>query len=159
MQNSDGWGLSSEIIPTSGHPLVYAESPEVPGQPTVLVYGHYDVQPADPLELWISPPFEPTRRDGNLFARGATDDKGQVLTHIKSAQAWLDVHGRLPVRLKFLIEGEEEVGSQALEAYIAAARRPAWPATAWSSATAASSAATFPPSPTACGASPTTRSA
>ena len=113
-------GLSSEIIPTNGHPLVYAESPEVPGAPTVLVYGHYDVQPADPLELWTSPPFEPTRRDGNLFARGATDDKGQVLTHITSAQAWLEVHGRLPVRLKFLIEGEEEVGSQALEAYIAA---------------------------------------
>ncbi len=113
-------GFSSEIIPTNGHPLVYAESPEVPGAPTVLVYGHYDVQPADPLELWISPPFEPTERDGNLFARGATDDKGQVLTHIQSAQAWLDVHGRLPVRLKFLIEGEEEVGSEGVEAYLAA---------------------------------------
>ena len=113
-------GLSSEIIPTSGHPLIYAQSPEVPGAPTVLVYGHYDVQPADPLELWISPPFEPTQRDGNLFARGATDDKGQVLTHIESAQAWLEVHGRLPVQLKFLIEGEEEVGSQGVEAYLAA---------------------------------------
>ena len=111
-------GLASEIIPTSGHPLVYAESAVVPGAPTVLVYGHYDVQPADPLELWTSPPFEPTRRDGNLFARGATDDKGQVLTHVNSAQAWLDVHGRLPVRLKFLIEGEEEVGGQALEEYL-----------------------------------------
>ena len=114
-------GFASELIPTNGHPLVYAESAEVPGAPTVLVYGHYDVQPADPLDLWISPPFEPTERDGNLFARGATDDKGQVLTHIESAQAWLDVHGRLPVRLKFLIEGEEEVGSQALEEYIATA--------------------------------------
>ena len=114
-------GFASEIIPTSGHPLIYAESPEVPGAPTALVYGHYDVQPADPLELWVSPPFEPTERDGNLFARGATDDKGQVLTHIESAQAWLDVHGRLPVRLKYLIEGEEEVGSRALEAYIAGA--------------------------------------
>ncbi|MGO9114633.1 MAG: dipeptidase [Thermoguttaceae bacterium] len=113
-------GLSSEIIPTNGHPLIYARSPEVPGAATVLVYGHYDVQPADPLELWISPPFEPTRRGGNLFARGATDDKGQVLTHINSARAWLDVHGRLPVRLKFLIEGEEEVGSRALEAFVAA---------------------------------------
>jgi len=113
-------GLSSEIIPTSGHPLVYAQSPAVPGAPTVLVYGHYDVQPADPLELWTSPPFEPTRRDGNLFARGASDDKGQVLTHIHSAQAWLEVHGRLPVQLKFLLEGEEEVGSQGVEAYLAA---------------------------------------
>ncbi len=112
-------GLTSEVIPTKGHPLVYAESPEVPGAPTVLVYGHYDVQPADPLELWTSPPFEPTKRDGNLFARGATDDKGQVLTHIHSARAWLDVHGRLPVRLKFLIEGEEEVGSEALEGFVA----------------------------------------
>ena len=121
MRNSERWGLSSEIIPTSGHPLIYAESPEVPGAPTVLVYGHYDVQPADPLELWISPPFEPTERDGNLFARGATDDKGQVLTHIASAQAWLEVHGRLPVRLKYLIEGEEEVGSQGVEEYLAAA--------------------------------------
>ncbi len=113
-------GLASEIIPTNGHPLVYAESAAVAGQPTVLVYGHYDVQPADPLDLWVSPPFEPTRRDGNLFARGATDDKGQVLTHIQSAQAWLEVRGRLPVQLKFLIEGEEEVGSQGVEAYIAA---------------------------------------
>jgi acetylornithine deacetylase/succinyl-diaminopimelate desuccinylase-like protein len=112
-------GFASEIIPTSGHPLVYAESAAVPGAPTVLVYGHYDVQPADPLELWITPPFEPTERDGNLFARGATDDKGQALTHIFSAQSWLEVHGRLPVQLKFLIEGEEEVGSQGLEAYLA----------------------------------------
>ena len=112
-------GLTSEIIPTNGHPLIYAESPEVAGAPTVLVYGHYDVQPADPLELWTSPPFEPTERDGNLFARGATDDKGQVLTHIHSAKAWLDVHGRLPVRLKYLIEGEEEVGSQAIEEFLA----------------------------------------
>jgi len=111
-------GLASEIIPTSGHPLVYAQSPEVPGAPTVLVYGHYDVQPADPLELWTSPPFEPTRRDGNLFARGATDDKGQALTHINSTQAWLAVHGSLPVQLKFLIEGEEEIGGQAVEEYL-----------------------------------------
>lgn len=113
-------GLAVETIPTSGHPLVYAESPEVPGAPTVLVYGHYDVQPPDPLGEWITPPFVPTRRDGNIYARGATDDKGQMLTHIKSAQAWLDVRGKLPVRLKFLIEGEEEVGSRGLNAYLPA---------------------------------------
>jgi succinyl-diaminopimelate desuccinylase len=112
-------GFLTETIPTSGHPLVYAESPAVPGAPVVLIYGHYDVQPADPLDLWLSPPFEPTRRDGNVVARGATDDKGQVLTHIESAQAWLDVHGRLPIQLKYLIEGEEEVGSKGLEAYLA----------------------------------------
>jgi len=111
-------GLAVETIPTSGHPLVYAESPEVPGAPTVLVYGHYDVQPPDPLGEWISPPFEPTRRNGNVYARGATDDKGQMLTHIKSAQAWLAVRGRLPIRLKFLIEGEEEVGSRGLNDYL-----------------------------------------
>jgi succinyl-diaminopimelate desuccinylase len=111
-------GLMPEIIPTAGHPLVYAESPPVPGVPTVLVYGHYDVQPPDPLDLWISPPFEPSRRGGNLFARGATDDKGQMLTHVKSAEAWLRTEGRLPVQLKFLIEGEEEVGSHGLEQFL-----------------------------------------
>ena len=117
--SSAAWGWPTEIIPTAGHPLVYAESPPVPGAPTVLVYGHYDVQPPDPLDLWISPPFEPTRREGNLYARGATDDKGQMLTHVKSAEAWIRTEGRLPVHLKFIIEGEEEVGSQALEQFIA----------------------------------------
>ena len=111
-------GLATQVVPTSGHPLVYAESPAVAGAPTVLVYGHYDVQPADPLELWTSPPFEPTRRQGNLVARGATDDKGQVLTHIKSAEAWKEVEGRWPVQLKFLVEGEEEVGSRGIEEFI-----------------------------------------
>ena len=113
-----GLGFATELIPTAGHPLVYAESPPTPGLPTVLVYGHYDVQPADPLELWISPPFEPTRRDGNLYARGATDDKGQMLTHILSAEAWQKVRGPLPINLKYLIEGEEEVGSYNLEQFI-----------------------------------------
>src|ERR1700691_1007371 len=94
-----GLGLATEIIETPGHPIVYAESAAVPGAPTVLVYGHYDVQPPDPLGLWISPPFEPTRRNGNLYARGATDDKGQMLTHLKSTQAWLKTSGRLPVHL------------------------------------------------------------
>ena len=107
-------GLKAELIETAGHPLVYAESPAVPGTPTVLVYGHYDVQPPDPLDEWISPPFEPTRRDGNIYARGATDDKGQMLTHVKSAEAWLKTERKLPVQLKFLIEGEEEVGSENL---------------------------------------------
>ena len=111
-------GLSAECVETSGHPLVYAESARQPGLPTALVYGHYDVQPVVPLELWASPPFEPTRRDGNLYARGATDDKGQFLTHIFGAEAWLATQGRLPVNLKFLIEGEEEVGSSCLEEYL-----------------------------------------
>lgn len=113
-------GLSAEVIPTSGHPLVYAESPPVPGAPAVLVYCHYDVQPADPLGLWTSGPFEPVVRDGNLYARGATDDKGQLFTHVKSVEAWLATERRLPVQLKFLIEGEEEVGSAALEPFIVA---------------------------------------
>jgi acetylornithine deacetylase/succinyl-diaminopimelate desuccinylase-like protein len=111
--------FSAEVIPTSGHPLVFAQSPIIPGAKTVLVYGHYDVQPVDPLNKWITPPFEPTRRNGNLFARGATDDKGQVLTHVKSAEAWIKTAGKLPLNLKFLIEGEEEVGSSALEHFIA----------------------------------------
>ncbi|MCU0958490.1 MAG: dipeptidase [Pirellulaceae bacterium] len=107
-----GLGLATELIDTSGNPVVYAQSAPVAGAPVVLVYGHYDVQPPDPLGEWISPPFEPTRRNGNLYARGATDDKGQMLTHIKSAEAWIRTVGRLPVQLKFLIEGEEEVGSR-----------------------------------------------
>ena len=114
-----GLGLATEVIPTVGHPLVLAESPSIEGAPTILVYGHYDVQPAEPSDLWLSPPFEPTRRDGNLYARGATDDKGQVLTHVYSVEAWLATQGRLPVNLKFLIEGEEEVGSQGLSAFLA----------------------------------------
>jgi len=112
-------GFQAELIPTSGHPLVYAESPPQAGAPTVLVYGHYDVQPPEPLEKWISPPFEPARRNGNIFARGATDDKGQMFTHIKSAEAWIAAEGRLPLNLKYIIEGEEEVGSQGLEEYLA----------------------------------------
>jgi succinyl-diaminopimelate desuccinylase len=111
-------GLAAEVVETAGPPLVYAESAPVPGAPTVLVYGHYDVQPADPLEAWLTPPFEPTRRDGNVFARGATDDKGQLLTHVKSVEAWLAARGPLPLQIKFLIEGEEEIGSENLERYL-----------------------------------------
>lgn len=113
-----GLGFSTNLVETAGHPVVYAESPAVPDAPTVLVYGHYDVQPPDPLTEWISPPFEPTRRNGNLYARGATDDKGQMLTHVKSAQAWIKTAGKLPINLKYLIEGEEEVGSAHLEQFI-----------------------------------------
>jgi len=111
-------GLASEVIETDGNPLVYAESPPVPGAPTVLVYGHYDVQPADPLDQWTSPPFEPTVRDGNLYARGATDDKGQMLPHVNSVQAWIETAGQLPLQVKFLIEGEEEVGSESLNKFL-----------------------------------------
>ncbi len=114
-----GMGLETKLLDTIGNPVVYAESAPVPGAPVVLVYGHYDVQPPDPLEEWLSPPFEPTRRNGNLYARGATDDKGQMLTHIKSAEAWMKTVGKLPVQLKFVIEGEEEVGSEGLEDLIA----------------------------------------
>lgn len=112
-------GLQSELIETPGHPIVYAESPPVAGAPVALVYGHYDVQPPDPLEEWISPPFEPTIRDGNVYARGATDDKGQMLTHVKSIEAWLAAAGPLPLQVKLILEGEEEVGSEHLEAFLA----------------------------------------
>lgn len=112
-------GLQAELIQTEGPPLVYAESPPVPGKPVILVYGHYDVQPPEPLELWKTPPFEPTERDGNLYARGATDDKGQVLTHINSVAAWAATGQPLPLQVKFLIEGEEEAGSEQLYNYLA----------------------------------------
>ncbi|MEX1039334.1 MAG: dipeptidase [Pirellulaceae bacterium] len=114
--------FKTEIHATDGHPIVYAESPPVPGRPVVLVYGHYDVQPPDPLDLWETPPFEPTIRDDNVYARGATDDKGQMLTHVKSAEAWIQTNGVLPVQVKYLIEGEEEIGSEHLPPFIAANR-------------------------------------
>jgi acetylornithine deacetylase/succinyl-diaminopimelate desuccinylase-like protein len=107
-----------EIIPTEGHPLVYAEWLHAPGKPTVLCYGHYDVQPPEPLELWKSPPFEPTLRNGNIYARGAVDDKGQMYMHLKAVEALRAVNGTLPVNLKFLIEGEEEVGGEAIAKYV-----------------------------------------
>ncbi len=113
-----GLGLKSEMVETAGHPLVYAETPAVPGKPVALVYGHYDVQPPEPLDEWISPPFEPTVRNGNVYARGATDDKGQMLTHVKGAEAWLKTVGKLPIQVKFLIEGEEEVGSEHLAPFV-----------------------------------------
>jgi acetylornithine deacetylase/succinyl-diaminopimelate desuccinylase-like protein len=113
-------GLTTELISTNGYPLVYAESPPVPGKPVALVYGHYDVQPPEPLDEWISPPFDPTVRDGNIYARGATDDKGQMLTHVKSVEAWMKSVGKLPIQVKFLIEGEEEVGSEQLGPFVSA---------------------------------------
>jgi succinyl-diaminopimelate desuccinylase len=112
-------GLSTELIETAGHPLVVAESPPVPGKPVALVYGHYDVQPPDPLGEWTTPPFEPSIRHGNIYARGATDDKGQMLTHVKSVEAWIRSGEKLPLQVKFLIEGEEEVGSANLEPFVA----------------------------------------
>ena len=111
-------GLEVEQIETDGHPMVYAQTPVVPGAPVVVVYGHYDVQPVEPLEEWISDPFDPTIRNGNLYARGATDDKGQVLTHVQSVCDWLAAGESLPLQIKFLIEGEEEVGSGNLEAML-----------------------------------------
>lgn len=114
--------LAVEKITTDGNPIVYAESAPVPGAPVALIYGHYDVQPPDPLDEWHSPPFEPTLRDGNLYARGATDDKGQMLTHVESVASLLDNSGELPLQVKFLIEGEEEIGSPSLEPFVAANR-------------------------------------
>lgn len=111
-----------ELVRTPGHPIVYGEWLHAPGAPTVLVYGHYDVQPPEPVELWSSPPFEPTIREGKLFARGATDDKGQMYAHVKAVAAHLKASGKLPVNVKFLIEGEEEVGSKNLDAAIHAMR-------------------------------------
>jgi len=108
-----------EVIATEKHPLVYADWLRAPGKPTVLCYGHYDVQPPDPLEAWISPPFEPTVRDGNLYARGSADDKGQMYMHVKAVEALRAVHGTLPVNLKFLVEGEEEIGGASITRYVA----------------------------------------
>lgn len=100
-----------EIVPTEGHPVVFAEWTGAPGKPTVLLYGHYDVQPAEPLELWTSPPFQGTVRNGNLYGRGTADDKGQVHIHLKALEALMKQEGRLPVNVKVMIEGEEETGS------------------------------------------------
>lgn len=107
-----------EIIKTSGHPLVYGDWLHAAGAPTILMYGHYDVQPVDPLALWTSPPFAPTVRGDDLFARGASDDKGQTFVHIAALEALLATRGALPVNVKFVVEGEEEDGSQALMAYV-----------------------------------------
>ena len=107
-----------KIIATKGHPLVYGDWLHAKNKPTVLIYGHYDVQPVDPLHLWDSPPFEPVIKDNKIYARGATDDKGQMYVHIKSVEAFFKTVGKLPVNVKFLIEGEEEIGSHSLEDFV-----------------------------------------
>ena len=108
------------LNPDEGHPVVYAEKNVDPKKPTVLFYGHYDVQPVDPIELWTSPPFEPEIRDGKIWARGATDDKGQLYTHLKSVEAFIKSGVDLPMNVKFIIEGEEEIGSPSLPKVIKA---------------------------------------
>jgi acetylornithine deacetylase/succinyl-diaminopimelate desuccinylase-like protein len=108
----------TEVVKTKGHPIVYAEWLGAPGRPTALLYGHYDVQPPEPLELWQTPPFEPTVRDGKLYARGAVDDKGQVYMHVSAIDAHMKVHKALPINLKVVIEGEEEAGSESLEPFL-----------------------------------------
>ncbi len=114
-----GIGMQNVTIhETGGHPIVYADWLGAPGAPTVLFYGHYDVQPVDPLDLWESPPFEATVRDGEIYARGAADDKGQVFMHFKAIEAHMKQTGRLPVNMKILLEGEEEVGSAHLDEFI-----------------------------------------
>jgi len=107
-----------KLIETKGHPLVYGDWLHAKNKPTVLIYGHYDVQPVDPLHLWESPPFEPVIKENKIYARGATDDKGQMYVHIKSVEAFFKTVGKLPVNVKFLIEGEEEIGSHSLEVFV-----------------------------------------
>ncbi len=111
-------GASVQIIPTEGNapPVVWAEIGE--GDKTLLIYNHYDVQPAEPFNLWLSPPFEPTVRDGILFARGASDDKGELVTRIHAVEAWLATQGKLPFKIKWLVEGEEEIGSPHLHKWV-----------------------------------------
>jgi acetylornithine deacetylase/succinyl-diaminopimelate desuccinylase-like protein len=108
-----------EVIPTKGHPLIYADWLNAPGKPTALCYAHYDVQPAEPLNEWISPPFEPTERNNNIYARGAVDDKGQLWMEIKAVESLMRGHkGNPPINIKFIIEGEEEVGGESIAAYV-----------------------------------------
>jgi acetylornithine deacetylase/succinyl-diaminopimelate desuccinylase-like protein len=111
-------GLEAKLVPTRGHPVVWARNQHRPERRTVLIYGHYDVQPPDPLELWDSPPFDPVLKDGYVFARGATDNKGQVLAHILGIQEAVEQEGELPVNLHLVIEGEEEIGSANLGRFL-----------------------------------------
>lgn len=107
-----------QVLASAGHPVVYGDWLHAPGQPTAMIYGHYDVQPADPLEQWTTAPFEPVIRDGKLYGRGATDDKAQLYTHVKTVEAYLNTIGKLPVNVKFCIEGEEEIASPSLPAFL-----------------------------------------
>src|SRR6266498_1000914 len=109
-----------EAIPPQGSPLVYGELLKAPGKPTLLIYGHYDVQPVDPVELWETPPFEPTIRNGNIYCRGACDDKGQAMLVFKALESLMTVNGALPVNVRVLIEGEEEAGGESIEHYVKA---------------------------------------
>jgi acetylornithine deacetylase/succinyl-diaminopimelate desuccinylase-like protein len=111
-------GLQSEVVATRGHPIVWARNQHRPGRRTILIYGHYDVQPPDPLELWDSPPFEPVLKEGYVFARGATDNKGQILSHIVGIHETIEQNGDLPVNLHLVIEGEEEIGSVHLGSFL-----------------------------------------
>jgi len=111
-------GLEAELVTTPGHPVVWARNKHREGRRTVVIYGHYDVQPPDPLALWDSPPFEPVLKDGYVFARGATDNKGQILSHILGVQETMEAGGELPVNLHFVIEGEEEIGSGNLAPFL-----------------------------------------
>jgi acetylornithine deacetylase/succinyl-diaminopimelate desuccinylase-like protein len=112
-----------QIMPTGGHPVVYGDWLHVAGKPTVMVYGHFDTQPVDPLGLWTSPPFEPVITDGRVYARGATDDKGNMFVPILVAEAFLKTEGALPVNVKFMFEGQEEIGSPQLPAFVAAQKK------------------------------------
>jgi acetylornithine deacetylase/succinyl-diaminopimelate desuccinylase-like protein len=111
-------GLKASVHKTPGQPVVIGEWRDAPGAPTLLIYGHYDVQPPEPLNLWTSPPFEPTVRNGNIYARGSVDDKGQLFLHVKAVEAHLAVRGKLPVNVVMIAEGEEEIGSDNLEEFI-----------------------------------------
>jgi len=111
-----------EVSPTAGHPVVYADWLHADGAPTVLVYAHYDVQPADPLELWVRPPFEPRVENGRIYGRGVADDKGQLHLHLWAARAWLETQGRLPLNVRYVFEGEEEAGSPNFEDWLEANR-------------------------------------
>src|SRR4030081_1051912 len=111
-------GLETQLVPTAGHPVVWARNKHQPGRRSVMIYGHYDVQPPDPLELWDSPPFEPVEKNGYVFARGSTDNKGQILSHILGVQEAIEQKSDLPVNLHFVIEGEEEIGSANLENFL-----------------------------------------
>src|SRR6516164_11570327 len=111
-------GLQTQLVPTKRHPIVWGRNKHQSGRRTVLIYGHYDVQPPDPLELWDSPPFEPVLKNGYVFARGATDNKGQIFSHILGLQETIEKNSDLPVNLDLIIEGEEEVGSQNLGKFL-----------------------------------------
>ena len=111
---------NAQVLETAGHPVVYADWLRAPGKPTVLLYGHYDVQPVDPLDLWDSPPFEPVHKDGLLFGRGSSDDKGQIAIHWQAIDALLKANGELPLNLKVIAEGEEEIGSTHFDAFVRA---------------------------------------